>query len=99
MKTVRDACQLQPKELSVKLGDQIKQLDELISVEGDGTAYFDRTFIAQRMKDLTIEGMAKLASASSQAVFRLERAMSGDKTHWTSVGPVNLRAARRGARL
>jgi len=34
MKTVRDACQLQPNALSVKLSDQIEQLDELISAEG-----------------------------------------------------------------
>ena len=36
MKTVRDACQLQPNALSIKLSDQIEQLDELISAEGDG---------------------------------------------------------------
>lgn len=35
MKTVRDACQLQPNALSVKLSDQIEQLDELISAEGN----------------------------------------------------------------
>ena len=28
MKTVRDACQLQPNALSIQLGDQIEQLDE-----------------------------------------------------------------------
>ena len=31
MKTVRDACQLQPNALSIKLSDQIEQLDELPS--------------------------------------------------------------------
>ncbi len=40
MKTVRDACELQPNALSIKLSDQIEQLDELIHAEGDGTAYF-----------------------------------------------------------
>jgi hypothetical protein len=29
MKTVRDACLLQPNALSIKLSDQIEQLDEL----------------------------------------------------------------------
>jgi hypothetical protein len=57
MKTVRDACQLQPSALSVKLSDQIEQLDELISAEVNGTAFFDRTFITQGMKDLITEGI------------------------------------------
>lgn len=81
MKTVRDACQLQPNALSVKLSDQIEQLDELISAEGNGTAFFDRTFITQGMKDLITEGIARLAGASSQAVFHLKQAMGGGKTH------------------
>jgi len=81
MKTVRDACQLQPNALSVKLSDQIEQLDELTSAEGNGTAFFDRTFITQGMKDLITEGIARLAGASSQAVFHLKQAMGGGKTH------------------
>lgn len=81
MKTVRDACQLQPNALSVKLSDQIEQLDELISAEGNGTAFFDRTFITQGMKDLITEGIARLAGASSQAVLHLKQAMGGGKTH------------------
>lgn len=56
MKTVRDACQLQPNALSVKLSDQIGQLDELISAEGNGRAFFDRTFITQGMKGPITEG-------------------------------------------
>ena len=35
MKTVRDACKLQPNAVSIKLSDQIEQLDELIHAEGD----------------------------------------------------------------
>lgn len=42
MKTVRDACTLQPNALSIKLSDQIEQLDELIHAEGDGAAYTSR---------------------------------------------------------
>ena len=34
MKTVRDVCELQPNALSIKLGDQVEQLDELIGGEG-----------------------------------------------------------------
>lgn len=81
MKTVRDACQLQPNALAIKLSDQIEQLDELISAEGDGSAFFDKTHITQGMKDLISEGIARLAGASSQAVFHLKQAMGGGKTH------------------
>jgi len=81
MKTVRDACQLQPNALSIKLSDQIEQLDELITVEGDGAAFFEKTHITQGMQDLIGEGVARLAGASSQAIFHLKQAMGGGKTH------------------
>ncbi len=81
MKTVRDACQLQPNALSIKLSDQIEQLDELIQVEGDGTAFFAKTHITQGMQGLIAEGIARLAGCSSQAVFHLKQAMGGGKTH------------------
>ena len=52
MKTVKDACKLQPNALSIKLSDQIEELDELIGAEDDGVAFFERTFITQGMHDL-----------------------------------------------
>jgi hypothetical protein len=66
MKTVRDACQLQPNALSIKLSDQIEQLDELITAEGNGAAFFEKTHITQGMQDLISEGIARLAGSSSQ---------------------------------
>lgn len=81
MKTVRDACTLQPTALSIKLSDQIEQLDELIKDEGNGTAFFEKTFITQGMQDLISEGIARLAGASTQAIFHLKQAMGGGKTH------------------
>jgi hypothetical protein len=81
MKSVRDACTLQPNALSIKLSDQIEQLDELIHAEGDGTAFFEKTFITQGMQDLVTEGIARLAGVSTQAVFHLKQAMGGGKTH------------------
>jgi hypothetical protein len=81
MKTVRDACQLQPNALSVKLSDQIEQLDQLINAEGDGSVFFEKTHITQGMQDLVTEAIARLAGASSQAVFHLKQAMGGGKTH------------------
>ena len=81
MKTVRNACQLQPNALSIKLSDQIEQLDELINAEGNGAAFFDKTHITQGMQNLVSEGIARLAGASSQATFHLKQAMGGGKTH------------------
>src|SRR5262245_36654723 len=81
MKTVRDACQLQPEALNVKLSDQIEHLEEIINAEGDGTAFFAKTHITQGMRDLVSEGLARLAGSSSQAVFHLKQAMGGGKTH------------------
>lgn len=81
MKTVRDGCKLQPNALSIKLSDQIEQLDELITTEGDGSAFFEKTHITQGMQDLITEGIARLAGASTQAVFHLKQAMGGGKTH------------------
>src|SRR6266700_7824859 len=81
MKTVRDACQLQENALSIKLSDQIEQLDELITAEGDGAAFYEKTHITQGMQDLISEGIARLGGTSSQAVFHLKQAMGGGKTH------------------
>jgi predicted AAA+ superfamily ATPase len=81
MKTVRDACQLQPNALSIKLSDQIEQLDELINEEGSGEAFYEKTFITQGMQDLIYEGMARLAGVNTQAIFHLKQAMGGGKTH------------------
>jgi len=81
MKTVRDACQLQPNALTIKLSDQIEQLDELITDEGSDEDFFEKTHITQGMQDLISEGIARLAGASSQAVFHLKQAMGGGKTH------------------
>jgi hypothetical protein len=81
MKTVKDACQLQPNALSIKLSDQIERLDDLIASEGEGKAFFQKTFITQGMQDLISEGLARLAGTSSQAIFHLKQAMGGGKTH------------------
>jgi hypothetical protein len=81
MQTVRDACKLQAHALSIKLSDQIEQLDALITAEGDGTQFFEKTYITQGMQDLISEGMARLAGVSTQGIFHLKQAMGGGKTH------------------
>jgi hypothetical protein len=81
MKTVRDACVLKSGALEIKLADQVEQLDELIHAEGNGEAYFKKTFITGGMRDLVTEGIARLAGKSTQAIFHLKQAMGGGKTH------------------
>ena len=81
MKTVRDACILEDNALSITLGDQVEQLDGLITAEGDGSAFFAKTYITNGMQELITEGINRLAGESSQAIFHLKQAMGGGKTH------------------
>ena len=53
----------------------------MITAEGDGDAFFQKTHITQGMQDLISEGIARLAGSSPQAVFHLKQAMGGGKTH------------------
>jgi hypothetical protein len=80
MKTIRNACQLQPKALEINVGDQIEQLDQIIQ-DTDGQEYFKKTFITDGMRTLLSKGMARLAGKSNDALFHLKQAMGGGKTH------------------
>ena len=75
MKTVRDGCVLQDNALSIRVSDQVEQLDQLIEAEGDGAAFFAKTYLTHGLRDLIDEGLARLAGSSSQAVFHLKQAM------------------------
>lgn len=80
MKTIKSACQLQPKALEINVGDQIEKLDHIIN-ETNGQEYFKKTFITDGMKMLLSKGMARLAGKSNDSVFHLKQAMGGGKTH------------------
>lgn len=80
MKTIRNACELQPNALEINVGDQIEQLDQIVR-DTDGSEYFDKTFITEGMKTLLKRGMARLAGKSNDTVFHLKQAMGGGKTH------------------
>lgn len=80
MKTIYNACKLQPNALDINVGDQIEQLDQIIN-ETDGEDYFNKTFITEGMKTLLIKGIARLAGKSNDTVFHLKQAMGGGKTH------------------
>ncbi|AVX31525.1 putative ATPase, AAA+ superfamily [Carboxydocella thermautotrophica] len=81
LQTVKDACTLQENALEIRVSDQIENLDELVKAEGDGRAFFERTHITQGMRTLIVEGIARLAGKSNQAIFHLKQAMGGGKTH------------------
>ena len=81
MKTVKQACKLAPNALSIDVSDQIEQLDELIHAEGNGDAFYQKTFITAGMRDLLRGTIERLAGKSSNAIFHLKQAMGGGKTH------------------
>lgn len=81
MKTVRTACELAPNALTIDVSDQIEQLDQLIQDEGNGEAFYAKTFITGGMRDLLCGTIERLAAKSSNAVFHLKQAMGGGKTH------------------
>jgi len=80
MKTVRNACRLQPNALDINVGDQIERLDQIIQ-DTDGQEYFKKTFITDGMKALLSKGIARLAGKTNDSVFHLKQAMGGGKTH------------------
>jgi hypothetical protein len=80
MKSVRNACHLQPNALEITVGDQIEQLDQIVQCT-DGREYFSKTHITGGMKTLLTRGIARLAGKSNDTVFHLKQAMGGGKTH------------------
>ncbi len=80
MKSIKNACALQPNALEINVGDQIEQLDQIIK-DTDGNEYFNKTFITEGMKILLTKGIARLAGKSNDTVFHLKQAMGGGKTH------------------
>jgi hypothetical protein len=81
LRTVRDACTLQPEALAIRISDQIEQLDQIIASEDDGRSFFEKTHITQGMETLIREGIARLAGKPSSPIFHLKQAMGGGKTH------------------
>ena len=53
--TVQNACTPHPKALSIRLSDQVEQLDALINAQDTGHAFFERTHITDGMQDLITE--------------------------------------------
>lgn len=73
MKTVRDVCELQPNALSIKLSDQVEQLDELIGGEGAGrwNSGWTRPFLAASCGRVSAAALeADMAAVVCQGVSR-----------------------------
>ena len=83
MKTIKDACELKPNALSIKLSDQVEQLDELISTEGDGKAFFEKTYITQGMQDLISEGLARSRCKRAERNFEIHSACC--RKNWSGI--------------
>ncbi len=81
LRFVRDVCELQLDARNIHVGDQVEELDQLISLEGDGLAFYERTFITEGMRQLLTEAIARLAGKSNDGIFHLKQAMGGGKTH------------------
>lgn len=81
LKTVKQACEFDPQVMDYQMSQGVEHLSDVITDEGDGTAFFDRNFVTQGMEQLFNEGLLRLSGKSDQAVFELSQAMGGGKTH------------------
>ena len=81
IKPIKQACKFNPGVRDYRMPDAIENLADLISDEGDGREFFSRNHVTQGMAQLFREGLLRLSGASDQAVFELNQAMGGGKTH------------------
>lgn len=81
IKTVKQACRFNPVIQDYRMNQGIENLADLIRDEGDGRDFFSRNFVTRGMEQLFREGLLRLSGKSDQAVFELNQAMGGGKTH------------------
>lgn len=81
IKTVKQACRFNPIIRDYRMSQAIENLAELIRDEGDGREFFARNYVTHGMEQLFREGLLRLSGKSDQAVFELNQAMGGGKTH------------------
>jgi predicted AAA+ superfamily ATPase len=96
IKTVKQACVFNPIIRDYRMSQAIENLADLIKDEGDGQEFFARNYVTQGMEQLFREGMLRLSGKSDQAVFELNQAMGGGKTHMMIA--LGLLARHRGLR-
>lgn len=71
IKTVRQACRLNPIIRDYRMSQGIENLAELINDQGDGREFFSRNYVTHGMEQLFREGLLRLSGKSDQAVFEL----------------------------
>lgn len=81
IRTVKQVCRFNPVIRNYRMSQGIENLLELISDEGDGREFFARNYVTHGMEQLFREGLLRLSGKSDQAVFELNQAMGGGKTH------------------
>lgn len=81
IKTVKQACSFNPVIQDYRMSQGIENLADLIADQGDGSEFFSRNYVTHGMEQLFREGMLRLSGKSDQAVFELNQAMGGGKTH------------------
>ena len=81
IKPIKQACKFSPAVQNYRISEAIENLADLISNEGDGREFFSRNHLTQGMEQLFREGLLRLSGVSDQAVFELNQAMGGGKTH------------------
>lgn len=81
IKTVKQSCRFNPVIQDYRMSQGIENLADLITDEGDGQEFFSRNYVTHGMEQLFREGMLRLSGKSDQAVFELNQAMGGGKTH------------------
>jgi hypothetical protein len=81
IQTVKQACRFNPVIQDYRMSQAIENLADLINDAGDGREFFARNFVTHGMEQLFREGLLRLSGKSDQAVFELNQAMGGGKTH------------------
>lgn len=82
LRTVKDACQLHPMALDYAMSEHIENLSDVIErTATDAQEFFNKNFVTKGMELLLHLGLKRLGGKSEQAVFELEQAMGGGKTH------------------
>lgn len=81
LQTVKQVCTFNPIIHDYRMAEAVENISDLINDQGDGREFFKRNFVTQGMSQLLNEGMLRLSGKSDQAVFELNQAMGGGKTH------------------
>lgn len=81
LKTVKDACKVHPSTLDYQVAGGVESLAQMIDASDGGQAFFAKSYLTKGMEELLRGGLLRLSGQYEEAVFLLEQAMGGGKTH------------------